>query len=461
MAALPGRAAAAVENAPPVAERLAAFARAAEFGSLPAPVVDKATGCLTDFFGCVLEARPLPWGRQIAAYAAMQPAGPARVIGTDFALGAGEAAFANGTLGHGLIREDMHVPACSHLGVVVWPTLLALAAGRRIAGPDLIAAAVAGYEIGARVGRALFDADLAAKLRPTGTVGAIGAAAAGCRLLGLSQAETVAAIGFAANCAAGVNEWPWAGGTEVFFHAGFAARSAVTAVHLAMTGAFASPTAIDGRAGLFAAHGRRDRAAGIEPLGDGHYEILSVYWKPAPACNYVQTPCQVALDLVRQGVTADRVVRIEVASFTPALRYPGCDRSGPFPSILEAKMSIQYAIAATLVRGAVEEANYVRLDDPAVLRLAGLTELAVDPAFEAAYPDRQGAGITVTLDDGRRVSARRDDVTAVDRVGVRERLRTAAAIRLGAARADALVAAIDGLAGGGDAAALADLAVAS
>lgn len=459
MAALPGRAA--VENAPPVAERLAAFARAAEFGSLPAPVVDKATGCLADFFGCVLEARSLPWGRQIAAYAAMQPAGPARVIGTDMALGAGEAAFANGTLGHGLIREDMHVPACSHLGVVVWPTLLALAAGRRIAGPDLIAAAVAGYEIGARVGRALFDADLAAKLRPTGTVGAIGAAAAGCRLLGLSQAETVAAIGFAANCAAGVNEWPWAGGTEVFFHAGFAARSAVTAVHLAMTGAFASPTAIDGRAGLFAAHGRRDRAAGIEPLGDGHYEILSVYWKPAPACNYVQTPCQVALDLVRQGVTADSVVRIEVASFTPALRYPGCDRSGPFPGILEAKMSIQYAIAATLVSGAVEEANYVRLDDPAVLRLAGLTELAVDPAFEAAYPDRQGAGITVTLDDGRRVSARRDDVTAVDRAGVRERLRAAAANRLGAARGDALVAAIDGLAGGGDAAALADLAVAS
>lgn len=447
---------------PPVAGRLADFALGLEAAALPAEVVDKATGCLTDFFGCVLESRDRPWSRQALAYGALQPRGPARVIGTDLALGAGEAAFVNGSLGHGLVREDMHVPACSHLGVVVWPALLALADLRGGgAGPDLIAAGVAGYEVGARIGRALFDADLAARLRPTGTIGAIAAAAAGCRLLRLSRDETIAAIGFAANCAAGVNEWPWAGGHEMFFHAGFAARSGITAVLLAEAGAFASPTALDGRAGLFAAFGRRDRAALVEPLADGAYEILAVYWKPAPACNYVQTPCQATLALVRQGIRAEDVVRVEVDSFTAAIRYPGCNQPGPFPGILEAKMSIQYAVAAVLVRGAVEEANYVELDDPEVARLARATDLRVDRAFEAAYPARQGSAVTVTLRDGTRKSVRLEDVTAVDRAGVRDRVRAAATERLGAGRAADLIAAIDGLPEGGDVAGLTALAVPS
>lgn len=442
------------------AERFADFALALEAADLPAAVADKATGCLADFFACALEARPLPWSRRTLAYAEMQPRGPARVVGTELTASAGEAAFANGALGHGLIREDMHVPACSHLGVVVWPTLLALAEMRGGAtGPDLIAAAVAGYEVGARTGRALFDADLAARLRPTGTIGAIGAAAAGCRLLRLSRQETVSALGFAANCAAGVNEWPWAGGEEMFYHAGFAARSAVTAVLLAVTGARASVSAIDGRAGLFAAYERRERAATAVPLGDGAYEILSVYWKPAPACNYVQTPCQVALAVARRGVRAEDVVGIEVESFSSAIFYPGCDRPGPFPGLLEAKMSIQYAVAATLARGAVEEANYARIDDPCIERLARATTLTVDPAFEAAYPARQGAGIVVTLADGTRHTARQDDVVAVDRAGVRERLRAVAVASLGLTRAEALVAAIDGLPAGGGVAGLTGLSV--
>ena len=437
-----------------VAARLAAFAIGTRRDAVPQSVVEKARACLADYVACALEAARVPCGRQAIAYGSIGPAGTCGVIGTRLRLGAGEAAFVNGALGHGLVREDMHVASCTHLGVVVWPALLALAELEDVAGDDLLACAAVGYEVGARVGRALFDTELQARIRPTGTVGAIGAAAACARLLGLTQDQTVAAIGLAANMASGVNEWPWAGGHEMVFHAATAARSAVTSTLLAREGVFASPSAIDGRAGLFAAYGRRANAACIMPLGDGQWEIMSVYFKPAPACNYVQTPVQAALSVFRQGAEAKDIEQIRVASFAAAIAYPGCDHPGPFPGVFEAKMSIQYAVSAVLARGEISEANYRRLDSPEILRLARLVSLSVDPDFEAAYPLRQGAGVAVTLRDGSVLSQRLDDVRSFDIVEVRDRCADVAKSELGANEARVLLAAIDAVGGSGDAAAI-------
>lgn len=413
-------------NDVPVTRRLAAFARSATPETLPPEVLERARDCLADLLSCALEAASLPWGRQALEYGRMGPAGPAPVIGTRSHLAPTEAAFVNGALAHGLIREDMHVASNTHMGVVVWPTLLALAASEDVSGPAMLAAAVAGYEAGARTGRALFDPQLAARIRPTGIVGAIGGAAAGASLLGLGEDEAASAFAFAANAACGVNEWPWCSGSDVFFHAAFAARNAVTAVRLAQTGAFGSPGAIDGRAGLFAAFDRRDRASGIKPVGDGAYEIMSVYWKPAPACNFVQTPCQAAKTVAERVGDAASIREVTVRTFPAARDYPGCNQSGPFEGPLAAKMSIQFSVAATLVSGRIGEANYARLDDPDVLRLARHTSLVIDDALEAAYPARQGVEVSVTLTDGRVVTERMDDVVALDAREVTERFEASA-----------------------------------
>ena len=44
----------------------------------------------------------------------------------------------------------------------------------------------------------------------------------------------------------------------------------------------------------------------------------------------------------------------------PPSRYPGCDFAGPFQRALQAKMSIQFGVAATLQRRAIAEENYQR-----------------------------------------------------------------------------------------------------
>jgi 2-methylcitrate dehydratase PrpD len=410
---------------PGLSRRMVRAARDLSFDRLSREVREKVKTGLLDFLACAFEARDLPWGCQAIRMANGAP-GDARVIGTAVRSSPAEAAFANATLGHGLVREDMHAGAVSHLGVVIFPTLLALAQRRKASGRDFILAAVCGYEIGAAVGRAIMDRELVRRFRPTGITGPLAGAMAGSMLLALDEDAAVSALGFAANATGGLNEWPYCGGDEMFFHPGFAARNAVTSVELAAYGARASESALDGRAGLLAGLNKLDCVAKVAPFSGEALEILSVYYKPAPACNYAQTACQAALALAREdGVKASELESIAVRASDAAVKYPGCDFAGPFERILQAKMSIQYCVAATLARGAIEEANYRLLDDAEINRLARATQLAVDTAFTAAYPGAQGTEVIVKLRDGRVVSKRLDDVIAATPEQIRARFRAA------------------------------------
>jgi 2-methylcitrate dehydratase PrpD len=307
---------------------------------------------------------------------------------------------------------------------VIFPTLLALAQQQKASGRDFILGAVCGYEIGAAVGRAIMDQEMVRRFRPTGITGPLAGAIAGSRLLALDEDATVSALGFAANATGGLNEWPYCGGDEMFFHPGFAARNAVTAVELAWLGARASEGSLDGRAGLFAGLNKTDRISQVRPFSGGPLEILAVYYKPAPACNYAQTACQAALNLTMQnGFRSSDVESIVVKASAAALGYPGCDYPGPFERILQAKMSIQYCVAATLARGIIAESNYHLLDDPEVVRLARITELETDPAFTTAYPGSQGTEVTVQL-HGRIASSRMDDVISATPDEIRARFRS-------------------------------------
>ena len=75
-----------------------------------------------------------------------------------------------------------------------------------------------------------------------------------------------------------------------------------------------------------------------------------------------------------------RSPRFECASRAPraSALYPGCDSTGPFDHILQAKMSIQYNVAAALMLGSVSEKNFTLLNDPLLHRLIGMTTLEID-----------------------------------------------------------------------------------
>ena len=421
----------------PLAARMARSVVAVSAQDLSTEGMDKVKLCLVDLIGCAFESRDLPWSRQAVQVAEPMEGKPGgtSIVGSPGSFTCGDAAFANAVMGHGLVREDMHSGSISHLGIVVLPTLLALAQVRRVSGRDFISAAVAGYEVGGQVGRAVMDAEIARIHRPTGITGPVAAAAAGARLLGLSIEQTTSAIALGANTTAGFNQWAHTGGSEMFFHAGFAARNAVTAVRLAENGAFASPSALDGEAGLFAALRKRSAASKVE-LFKAAPEILSVYHKPVPACNFAQSASQAALRIARDGKSAiDRIASITVRVPRAGALYPGCDYTGPFAHILQAKMSIQYNVAAALIEGGVSEKNFKLLNDARLHKLIGLMTLEVDDEMTQAYPGKQGGEVEVRDSGGATQRLRLEDVVNATPSDVRERFRLAVESAVGKARA--------------------------
>jgi 2-methylcitrate dehydratase PrpD len=431
-------------NSRPLAARLAAAITHESIDDIPAAARAKVSICLLDFLACAFEAYSLPWARQ-AAGLATDGAGPCTIIGSAAGVPAGDATFANSVAGHGLVREDMHTGSVSHLGIVVLPPLLALAQERRVSGLAFIAAAVAGYEVGGRFGRALVTPEFARTFRPTGFVGPLAAAAACSHLLGFDEAKTASAISLAANMVGGLNQWPHTGADEMFFEAGLAARNGLTAARLAGLGGHGSERALDGEAGLLPAY-RPDHKAPDVRLFEGELEIMSVFFKPVPVCNFAQTPCLAAIALAtEEHIDPNAIVSVGVKASRAAQAYPGCDHAGPFERVLQAKMSIQYAVASAFLRGTVDETSYLHLDDPALLALAGKVKVEADAGFTAAFPGKQGAEISVRLTDGSVLSRQFTDVVPADIDLIRRRFNTASAATIGGENAKTLEAMVDDL----------------
>ncbi|HEX5046000.1 MAG TPA: MmgE/PrpD family protein [Gammaproteobacteria bacterium] len=443
----------------PLGVRMARAVAAYSWRHVAPETAAKAKLCVLDLLSSAFSSTELPWARQAITVAHKSSgaiaSGGAGIIGTSAVVSVPDAAFANGVVGHGLVRDDMHVGSVSHLGTVLVPTLLALAESTRASGKDFLAALVAGYEVGGKIGRMILDVEVSKNFRPTGITGPIAAAAAGSRLLGLNVEQTATALALGANSAAGYNEWAATGGSEMWFHTGFAARSAVTAVQLAAAGAYASRTAIDGEAGLLAAF-HRDLAPQIPDLFADTPEILAVFFKPVPACNFAQSAAQAAHAIAqRKKLRANDVERVTVRVTKAAALYPGCDVSGPFEHVLQAKMSIHYNVAAALLHGDFAESNYVPQQNADVLTLATKTRLEVDDELTKAFPAKQGAEIIVQTRAGDELRERVADVTATDADGVRARFTAAAAAALGEAGAGALRGLVEGLEQCADAAELA------
>lgn len=414
---------------------------ALDLGDFAPEVVAKAKLCLLDFLSCAFEAGHHPWSRQAVAIA--QAGGSATIIGTAQLSSPADAAFANAVMGHGLVREDMHAASIAHHGVVIWPTLLALSEQTPLHGARLLASAIIGYEAGARIGRALLTSDLARLYRPTGLVAPPGAALAGGFALGLSEDQATTAIAIAANTSSGLNEWPHAGGSDMYFHPGFAASNAIKAIGLAAAGAFGSETILEGEAGLFAAYRRQAAPGSIALFPNSECEIMAVYNKPVPACNFAQTAAQAALRVSHELAGADEIERVVIRAPDAAVRYPGCDSRGPYRNALQAKMSIPFSVAATLARGEIEEENYAGLDDADIIRLVSVTDLKADPAFTAAFPGKQGAEVTVHLRGGRTIRQALPNVIAATPSEIRARFRVAAGRVLGEERTHRLEQLID------------------
>jgi 2-methylcitrate dehydratase PrpD len=413
----------------------------------------KAQYCLMDFLTSCLTTGHFSWvaqARDVAAANSAGQTGGAPIIGTPHRVSIQDAAFANAVAGHSLVRDDMHLASVSHLGVVVVPTALALAAQHADSGKRLLEALVCGYEAGCKLGGMLMDVETARKFRPTGMIGAFAAAATAAKLLRLDKDSTAHALAFAANYITGLNEWAAWGSDDMYFHPGIAARNGITAALLAQAGAVAGAGALDGKAGLFSALGKTLPASLPLPFCE-EPEIMKVFFKQVPACNYAQTSAQVALKSRQDhGVLPQDIEQVGIHVPYAAAHYPGCDYSGPFESILQARMSIHFNVASALLAGDYHDNHYRDFDNPDIANLATRITVHVDNKLSQAYPARQGARIDINTRDGKTVSSFLDDLLSASPDEIEARFLEAAGEAYGNVQARSLLDALMNLADSND-----------
>ncbi|MDT8901728.1 MmgE/PrpD family protein [Anaeroselena agilis] len=386
---------------------LAAFTAGLRYDSLSPATRLMARQCILDWLACCIRGSAERPGQIIRRVVAAQGGREeATVFGAaPFRTTALQAALANGAFSHALDMDDLHNASIIHLGTVVVPAALAVAGQTGASGPALIAAIVAGYEVGARVGEAV-NPEAYFYWHTTGTAGTFGAAAAAASLLGLDAEQTAHCLGSAGTQAAGLWEFLREGAMSKTLHAGKAAMNGILAAVLAREGFTGATAILEGEKGFCRAVSPVPRLEKLTAgLGGGAYKIDENSFKPYAACKHCHPAINAAQLLLRApGFDIGRVRSIVVHTNSVAANL--VDNPAP-QNAYGSKFSLQYCIAAALRFGrvGVEEFAPGRAGDGELRRLMGCVAIEVDPALDAEYrrnPGKWSATVCVTMDDGER-----------------------------------------------------------
>lgn len=414
-------------------------------GALPEAVLAFARRWLLDLIGVAAGGARTDLSRIIRAHAARQfgaGARPARMLFDGRPVSPAGAALAGGATIDALDGHDGHKLTKGHVGCGSFPALLALSeAEGRTDGAEFLTALAIGYEIGTRAGIALHRT--ACDYHTSGAWIAVACAGLGARALGLNAALTREALGIAEyhgprspmmRCI----DAP----TMVKDGSGWGAMAGVSAAYLAADGFTGAPAlTIEGT----------DVADLWSDLGMT-WRIFEQYYKPHPVCRWAQPPLRAVLHLrAEHGLTSDQVERIEVATFHQsrrlAVRRPRTTE--------EAQYSTSFPAAVAMVRGRVgpEEVAEAALADPEVLRLSEGMIVTETPDYNAAFPARRFAHVTLVLEDGRRLTSPRTEASGdpehpASMDEVRAKFHAYAGPVLGSDRATAVETAVDGLGAG-------------
>jgi 2-methylcitrate dehydratase PrpD len=258
------------------------------------------------------------------------------------ARAAGDEVVALGAAGHVLDFDDTFLPGIAHLSAAVAPAALVVAAQVDADVGTLLSAYAEGFEAMGALARAAHPVLYDRGFHPTAVCGAIGAAVAASALL---EAPADRAVALAATRAAGLRA---AFGSDAkSLQVGMAAASGVLAARLAANGATASKDRVAGA--WHAAYGGR----WAEP--DPARRAIAENWiKPWPCClqTHGAIECAARLEEVPDG-------EITVLAHPVSRQAAGYDL---VETPLQAKFSIPYTTAYTLLHGPPDVAAFTGLD---------------------------------------------------------------------------------------------------
>ena len=371
---------------------------------VPADVRDHGARTVADVLGAAVAGARVPAIETVARNAAFAD-GPASIIGTTRRTSPAQAALVTGAAAIAQEVEEGHNTG-GHVGAGIVAGALPVADAEGVDGETFVDACIRAYEVCARVERAIFamkdrinEAVPWLVRNPHSTWTVLGPAVATALVTGAGPATLRETVRIAGNLAVVSMHDPYAeGAPSRNFTAGFSAQVGVTAARTATAGLTGSRAAMEAVYDPFDEMGDGDFSERVGTLGS-EWAITDNYVKPWPSCRYTHPPLAALREAVGDTpIDLRDVERVEVATFGNAVDM---DHDTP-QTMTAAKFSTPYVLARYLADRSVDLADFTAeaIGDPGVLSLASTVDLVHDEGFEAAFPERWGARVTVELADG-------------------------------------------------------------
>jgi 2-methylcitrate dehydratase PrpD len=381
---------------------LATFLAGLRFENLPQPVIERTKELFLDWIASVLAgraARPVQILEDFARHMG-PPEGPSEILVSRRLTSPLFAALVNGAASHVVEQDDVHNGAVFHPATVVFPAVLAAAQDIDASGQAVLAAAVAGYEAGIRIGAYLGRSHYRV-FHTTGTAGTLAAAAAVAHLLNADVSVMTHALGSAGTQAAGLWEFLRDAADSKQLHTAKAAADGLLSAHIARDGFTGARHILEGKQGMAAGMSSDAEARKLtDGLGE-HWGILETSFKYHASCRHTHPAADALLQAMRDHhLTADQIAHIRAYVHQAAI-----DVLGPVSdpqTVHQAKFSMGFVLALIALRqqAGITEFTESTLHDPRIREVMERVEMVFDPEIDAAYPERWIGKVRVETTDG-------------------------------------------------------------
>ena len=392
-----------------LAQSLADYVLSVRYEKLDLKTVREMKARIVDALGCAIGAygeEPVAIARRVAA--GLRGGGTSTLLGTRYQSSPELATFVNGLMIRYFDYNDTYLskePA--HPSDNLAPCL-AVAESEAASGKEIVAAAVAAYEIQCR----LCDA---ADIRHRGwdhvNYGLVSSSLAAAKLMGLSRRKATESVNIALGGHIAMRQVR-AGELSMWKGASFsnAARNGVFSALLAREGMTGPSPIFEGEMGFFRQVSGKF-SLDVRGFGGrgGVYKVNETYIKYWPAEYHAQSAIWAALEARRRVRDFADITSVLVETHEAGFNILGKGKEKWKPKTREtADHSLPYIVGMALLHGTVDNSTYSAksLVDPKNLNLMRKIKVVEDPEFTALYPSNGIANrVTVTERSGRETSA--------------------------------------------------------
>ena len=397
-----------------LSQELASFASNLQAKDIPADVMHRAEDLLVDWFGSAIAgkgSRPVEiitqFAQDMGGFTSAH-AGPSEILISRKKTSPFLAAMANAAASHVAEQDDVHNGSVFHPATVVFPSALACAQAIGASGEDLLVAAVAGYEVGIRVGEFLGRSHYKV-FHTTGTAGTIAAAAAVGHLLKLSPAQMLNAFGSAGTQSAGLWEFLRDAADSKQLHTAHAASTGLMSAYIAQAGFTGAQHILEGKQGMAAGMSSdADQSKLVDRLGS-RWALAETSFKYHASCRHTHP----AADALLQVILAYKLKPNDITQVETLVHQGAIDVLGPVTdpaTVHQSKFSMGTVLAliAHYQFAGLQEFDH-HFHDDAICLFRDRVTMTLDPEVDSAYPQRWIGKVKVHLLDGQILEGRVDE----------------------------------------------------